>query len=77
MSLKGAAQHCRGTKKAGNVAQGCRAALPGNDMGFLCRLRVLDPLIVAWIKSEESVKNLYTHCKDSLHFWNCCFRLKC
>ena len=50
MSLKGAAQHCRGTKKADNVAQGCRAALPGNDMGFLCRLRVLDPLIVAWIK---------------------------
>ena len=50
MSPKGVAPRCRGTKKAGNVAQGCRAALPGNDMGFLCRLRVLDPLIVAWIK---------------------------
>ena len=50
MSPKGVAPRCRGTKKAGNVAQGCRAALLGNDMGFLCRLRVLDPLIVAWIK---------------------------
>ena len=50
MSPKGVAPHCRGTREAGNVAQGCRAALLGNDMGFLCRLRVLDPLIVAWIK---------------------------
>ena len=49
-SLKSVAPRCSGTREADNIAQGCRAALPVTDMGFVCRLRVLDPLIVAWIK---------------------------